>query len=160
MTDLAHDLTQQARVAAGAANGRVRREVLPAALDAARAWGGSQRGWALVRLAAALRDNEGYCEALAFLDLADEKCRDPHVTRAVFTCAIAIHCDQESIEMANTLSDEQRLRMPGDEQFLRAEIRARTLWLEETGEQAALEALDRAKSELELLTGSLAGSHN
>jgi hypothetical protein len=155
MTELARELTNQARLAAGAINGNgaVKRDVLAAALGAARAWRGSPRGWALVHLAGALRDHSEPRDALAFLDIADAESADPDVIRAAFTCAIAIHCDEEAFELANTLCDEQRSRMPADERFLRAEIRARRCWLNETGEQAALEALERAESELQLLAG-------
>ena len=37
--------------------------------------------------------------------IADAQCADPEVIRAAFTCAIAIHCDDEAFELANTLCD-------------------------------------------------------
>ena len=111
-----------------------------------------------MHLAAALRDHDERSDALVFLDIADAQCADPEVIRAAFTCAIAIHCDEEAFELANTLCDEQRRRMPADERFLRAEIRARKCLLDETGEQAVFEALGRAESELRLLATPLAAT--
>lgn len=152
MTELAHDLTVRAHEAAAGP----KRDLLEAALDAARA-SSSTRGPKLVHLAGALRDHGEHDEALATLDLVDAWFEDASIVRAAFTCAIAIHGDRAglgddgAIEIANVLCDEQRARAGVDLKFLNAEIRARKAWLDETGEEAALVALRRAQAELEAL---------
>lgn len=151
MTDLIHDLNSRAHDAGAAP----KRDILEAALEVSKAVDSQDRGWALVHLAAALRDHERYQEALAFLDLVDQQFSDPELMRAVFTCAIAVHGDRNEIRVANSLCDQQRERMPADVHFLRAEIRARLAWLEETGEEAAATALHRAQTELALISGDL-----
>ena len=151
MTDLAQDLISVARQAGTP----LKRDVLEAALDAARA-PSRRRARALIHLAGALRDHTRYDEALAFLDLVDSGYDDEETIRAAFTCAIAIHGDRGLTSLANMLCDEQRARGVVDLHFLRAETRARRAWLEETGEQAAHAALQRAEAELTLLDDSSA----
>jgi hypothetical protein len=151
MTDLAHDLTVRAHEAA-----RPKRDLLEAALDAARA-SSTTRGTKLVHLAGALRDHDRHDEALALLDLVHSNFDDPSIIRAVFTCAIAVHGDRAesgasgAVTIANALCDEQRRRGDIDVRFLRAEIRARQAWLDESGEEAAHVALQQAHNDLQIL---------
>jgi hypothetical protein len=148
MTDLAHDLTVRAHETA-----RTKRDLLTAALDAARA-ASATRGAKLVHLAGAMRDHERHDDALALLDLVDSWFEDPATIRAAFTCAIAVHGDRAengedgAVRIANVLCDEERERGHVDVKFLRAEIRARQAWLAEGGEEAAHVALRRAEAEL------------
>ena len=136
MTELGHDLAARAREAVAAAEAPSR-----------------EQGWTLVHLAGALRDHARYDEALELLDLVASRCEDPDIVRAAFTCAVTIHMDRDATGLANALCDEQRRRGAVDLRFLRAEIRARKAWLDETGEEAADAALRWAQMEVSLISG-------
>lgn len=69
-------------------------------LEIAAATRADDRAWALVKLAADLRRLERYDDALRVLDLASELLGDPRSELAVYTCAIAVHCDRSEHEVA------------------------------------------------------------
>jgi hypothetical protein len=69
-----------------------------------------ERAWALTRMAAVLRRADRFDLALHLLDVADSLYPSEWPERAVFTCAIAVHCDRGDFRMAQTLGEEQFAR--------------------------------------------------
>lgn len=70
------------------------------ALELAVATTADDRAWALVRLAADLRALERHAEALRVLDVAWQLSPSEHPELAMFSCAIAVHCDRGEHELA------------------------------------------------------------
>lgn len=80
------------------------------ALSAASARNAEQRAWALVELAASLRREERWQEALGVLDLVVEQAPPPQAELAAYTCAVAVHCDLEDYDTARVVGEEARAR--------------------------------------------------
>ena len=81
-------------------------------------------------------------EALWVLDRADELGAASEPTRAIFTVAIAIHCDMNQHEIAVPLEREQAVRFEVDTHFARAAARLYAELPEKTGEVTYLERRD------------------
>ena len=118
------------------------------AVEAALATFTDERAWALIRLAADLRALGDRERALAVLDLAWrlEPSRQP--AAAVFTCAIACHCDEGDVLTADVIASEQPDEYR-DVKFARAACRLYATLLAETGEEKWKIELDRHLSLLE-----------
>jgi hypothetical protein len=145
MTDLIDDLNRRAREAGDPTARDVTESAIAAALADDR-----ERAWGLLHLAGAFRDAGDHEQALEILDHVWLRFENANVRRASLTCAIATHMDRGDTPTANALCDEQRVWGSIDVKFLRAELRARTAWLDETGEEVALIARDLAAAELEV----------
>jgi hypothetical protein len=117
------------------------------AVEAALATTTDERAWALVRLAADLRALGDRDRALGVLDLAWGLEPSTRPAAAMFTCAIACHCDEGDLVTADVIASEQ----PDDYRdvkFARAACRLYATLLAETGEEEWKLELDR---HLELL---------
>jgi hypothetical protein len=100
------------------------------------------RAWALVQLAAALRRRGDVEGALHVLDLAWGLRPSPRVEAAVYTCAVAAHCDADRFEVARTVG-EQTLRRWCDSALLRALGRAYIGLYLDRGDPADIERAQR-----------------
>jgi hypothetical protein len=112
------------------------------AVEAALATSTDDRAWALVRLAADLRADGDRARALRVLDLAWELGPSSAPAAAMFTCAIACHCDEHELATAHMVASEQ----PGehrDVRFARAACRLYATLLAETGDERWKLELDR-----------------
>lgn len=92
------------------------------AIEAVLAETTDARARALVGLASDLRRAGRPELALHALDAAWELCPTEDPRRAAFTCAIEVHCDIGSYELAETIEREQAERSV-DERFARAALR-------------------------------------
>ena len=104
------------------------------AVEAALATSTDERAWALVRLAADLRAMGDQATALRVLDFAWAMEPSSEPAAAMFTCAIACHCDLGDLFTAQLIAGEQ----PDDYRdvkFARAACRLYAALLEETGEE-------------------------
>jgi hypothetical protein len=118
------------------------------AVEAALASSTDERAWALVRLAADLRAMDDQRTALRVLDLAWSMGPSTHPAAAMFTCAVACHCDLDDLYTAQLIAGEQ----PDDYRdvkFARAACRLFAALLEETGEERWKLELDRHLSILD-----------
>jgi hypothetical protein len=129
-------------LAAGTVRQRRQANLVARCMEAALATTADDRTWALVRLAADLRVLERYDEALFVLDTAWLQLEaSEHAELAMFTCAIAIHCDREDLDIALKL--ERDLADRPDLKFARACLRLYTDLCGETEDD-----LHRARREL------------
>jgi hypothetical protein len=92
------------------------------ALEAAFARSGEERAWSRVRIAADLRAEGEHEQALRVLDAAWVLGPSEEVERAIFTVAIATHCDLNSHLTAEVIEREQAGRSI-DVKFARAAVR-------------------------------------
>jgi len=122
-TDNTHDLVgtlnkraQEAATATRQPDYRAR------ALEAAFAQGSEDRAWACVRLAADLRADNENAAALSVLDDAWLLGPSEEAERAIYTVAIAVHCDLGSHPTAEVIEREQAARSV-DGHFARAAAR-------------------------------------
>jgi hypothetical protein len=112
------------------------------AIEAALATGTDDRAWALVRLAADLRADGDQRKALLVLDIAWGLAPSGGPSAAMFTCAIACHCDEGEFFTAHVVASEQPEEYR-DVKFARAACRLYATLLAETGEQRWKLELDR-----------------
>jgi hypothetical protein len=119
------------------------------AVEAALATSNDARAWALVRLAADLRANNDRKKALAVLDLAWSMEPSAEPAAAMFTCAIACHCDEEHYLTAHVVASEQPDENR-DTKFARAACRLYATLLAETGEELWKLELERHLALLEV----------
>lgn len=105
------------------------------ALSAASAHSAEQRAWALVELAASLRREERWQEALGVLDHVVEQKPSPEAELAAYTCAIAVHCDLKDYETARVVGEYARGRAVSP-YLMRALGRMYYRLFEETGDEA------------------------
>jgi hypothetical protein len=132
---------------------RQRVTALDCAIDAATATDAEQRAWALVALAARLREDDERARALEVLDAVVAFDPPWEVQSAAFTTAAAIHCDLGDLKTARSICDET-LAKGVNEYILSAAVRvywelARSTRLQEFHDRrkdlsAALEELTRA----------------
>jgi hypothetical protein len=99
------------------------------------------RAWALVKLAADFRVTGERDAALRLLDVAWILGPSPRPERAIFTVAVAIHCDAGRHEIAQTLIDEQVGRSI-DPEVAMAAARVYAELFAQTGDVAYAEARD------------------
>jgi hypothetical protein len=118
------------------------------AVEAALASSTDERAWALVRLAADLRAMDDQAAALRVLDLAWHMTPSAHPAAAMFTCALACHCDLGDLYTARFLAEEQPDEHR-DAKFARAACRLYASLLAETGEERWKLELDRHRSLLD-----------
>jgi hypothetical protein len=104
------------------------------AFEAAFAQGPDDRAWARIRLAADLRADDQKQAALSVLDDAWLLCPSDEAERAIYTVAIAVHCDLGAYPTAVILEREQASRSV-DGHFARAAARLYSELLEVTGEE-------------------------
>jgi hypothetical protein len=78
-------------------------DVVGRVLELAAAYRSDDRAWALVRLAADLRALGRHDDALRILDAAWYLEPSDQPQLAMFSCAIAIHCDRDAHDVAVTL---------------------------------------------------------
>lgn len=109
--DNTHDLVGTLhKRAQEAANGPRQPDYRARALEAAFAQGSDDRAWARIRLAADLRADS---EAAAALSVLDDACLlgpSEEAERAIYTVAIAVHCDLGSHPTAEVIEREQAAR--------------------------------------------------
>ena len=104
------------------------------AVEAALATSNDARAWALVRLAADLRASDDQRKALAVLDLAWGMEPSAEPAAAMFTCAIACHCDNDDFLTAHVVANDQPDAYR-DTKFARVACRLYATLLAETGEE-------------------------
>lgn len=112
------------------------------AVEAALATSTDERAWALVRLAADLRAMDELRTALGVLDLAWSMEPSTVPAAAMFTCAIACHCDVGDLYTGQLIAGEQPDEYR-DVKFARAACRLYAALLAETGEERWKRELDR-----------------
>jgi hypothetical protein len=112
------------------------------AVEAALATSTDERAWALVRLAADLRAMDKQREALHVLDLAWRMEPSTVPSAAMFTCAIACHCDLGDLYTGQLIASEQPDEYR-DVKFARAACRLFAALLAETREERWKLELDR-----------------
>lgn len=146
---LARDL--HLRAATAAASGDERQvDVIGRVLTLATAQRSDDRAWALVRLAADLRALGRHEDALRVLDAAWFLQPSEHPELAIFTCAIAIHCDREAHDVAVTLERDFAERGI-DLKFGRACVRLYTQLAALTEDDEHLERLAQYRTHVNLL---------
>jgi hypothetical protein len=96
----------------------------------------------LVRLAADLRAMREHRTALGVLDLVWHMKPSAHASAAMFTCAIACHCDLGDLFTAQLIASEQPDEYR-DAKFGRAACRLYAALLDETDEERWKLELDR-----------------
>lgn len=112
------------------------------AVEAALATSTDERAWSLVRLAADLRALGDRRRALGVLDLAWRMEPSAGPAAAMFTCAIACHCDEDDYFTAEVIACEQPDEYR-DGKFARVACRLYAALLAETGEERWRLELDR-----------------
>jgi hypothetical protein len=128
------------------------------AIDAAVAVGRDEQAWALVALAARLREDGDRKRGLAVLDAAVALNPGWEVQSAAFTTAAAIHCDLGDLDTARAICD-QTLSRGVDKYILSAAVRvywelARSTKLQEFHDRR--KALSIALEELETDSANVA----
>lgn len=133
-TDNTHDLvgTLQRR-AQEAASGSRQPDYRARAVEAAFAQGSDDRAWARVRLAADLRADGDSAAALDVLDEAWLLGATDAAECAIFTVAIATHCDLGAHPTAEVIEREQAARSI-DAKFARAAARLYSELFQATGD--------------------------
>ena len=101
---------------------RQRATALDCAIDAATATDAEQRAWALVALAARLREDDERARALEVLDSVVAFDPSWEAQSAAFTTAAAIHCDLGDFKTARSICD-QTLAKGVNEYILSAAVR-------------------------------------
>jgi hypothetical protein len=118
------------------------------AIEAALATSTDERAWALIRLAADLRVLGEIDTALVALDTAWHLHPSTEPARAMFSCAIACHCDTAAYTKAETIASEQPEEFH-DLKFSRAAVRLYSTLLEETGEERWAIYLDHYRAHID-----------
>lgn len=118
------------------------------AVQAAGAGSEDERAWRLTRLAAALRKAGELDLAVDALEAAIALCPSDWAERALYTCAVAVHCDRDEPELAVTLGEEQMGRSL-DERLLHEMARAYYEALEATGLDVYREQWERISALLD-----------
>jgi hypothetical protein len=127
------------------------------AVEAALATSTDERAWALVRLAADLRAMDKQREALHVLDLAWSMEPSAEPSAAMFTCAIACHCDLGDLYTGQLIAGEQPDEYR-DVKFARAACRLYAALLAETGDERWKLELDRHVAILDVVETPVAAA--
>ena len=112
------------------------------ALEAVFAQGSDDRAWARIRLAADLRADGEFAAALGVLDEAWLLGPSAEAECAIYTVAIAVHCDLGAHPTAEVIEREQAVRV-ADAKFARAAARLYSELVRATDDEAHRSRRDR-----------------
>lgn len=127
-------------------------------VEAAQARTNDEKAWALVRLGADLRVLGDISGALRALDAAWELRPTIEPARAMWSCAIAAHCDNADYLLAHRVA-HQLPEGYHDVKFSRAAARLYATLLEETGEECWAVHLAHYRTHLESVDSATVAVH-